>query len=126
MSSPENVKETILDLEKQRYAAVIRGDFQHFADLAHPDLVYAHSNGVVDTLQSYLDKCKEGFYVYHQIEHPVASIRVLGDTVLVIGEMNAEITAGGVRKTLRNKSIAVWTRRGNAWELYAYQPTPLT
>ena len=47
-----------------------------------------------------------------------------GDVVLVLGEMNADITAGGVRKQLRNSCLAVWVRDGATWKLLAYQPTP--
>ena len=39
--------------------------------VCHPDLMYTHSNGVTDTLASYLEKCRNGFYVYHAVDHPV-------------------------------------------------------
>jgi hypothetical protein len=39
--------------------------------------------------------------------------------------MHADITAGGVRKTLANRSLAVWVRAGDHWLLLAYQPTVL-
>jgi ketosteroid isomerase-like protein len=87
--------------------------------------MYVHSNGAVDTVASYLKKCTDRYYVYHRIDHPIESVRVVGDTVLVFGDMNAEITSGGVRKTLRNKALAVWVATPEGWKLLAYQPTPL-
>ncbi|MFI9408564.1 nuclear transport factor 2 family protein [Nocardia gamkensis] len=117
------VESTIRTLEDARYAAVLAGDVEAFADSAHPDLVYTHSNAVVDTLDSYLDKLRSGFYVYHRIEHPVDRIVVVGDTAVVSGQMNAEITAGGVRKQLRNRAQAVWVRHDDRWLLLAYGPT---
>jgi ketosteroid isomerase-like protein len=48
----------------------------------------------------------------------------VGDTALVLGEMNADLTAGGVRKQLRNNALAVWVRDGGTWKLIGYQPTP--
>ena len=62
--------------------------------------------------------------MYHQVDHPVTKIVVVDDTALVLGEMNADLTAGGVRKQLRNSSLAVWVRDGETWQLIGYQPTP--
>jgi len=124
VNNNKQIETLIRALEDQRYDAVLAGDFQAFAKLMHPDLSYAHSTGSVDTLASYLEKCDAGFYVYHHIEHPIDSITVVGDTVLVRGEMNGEITAGGVQKQLRNKALAVWVNGPQGWKLLAYQPTP--
>lgn len=119
------VETTIRSLEDARYAAVIAGDVEAFSALAHPELAYTHSNADVDTLDSYREKLRWGFYVYHRIDHPVERILVSGDTAVVVGEMHADITAGGTRKTLANRSLAVWVRESDRWLLLAYQPTVL-
>lgn len=119
------VEKTICDLEDARYAAVIAGDVDAFAAHAHPELAYTHSNGVTDTLESYQDKLRSGFYVYHRIDHPVDRILVSGNTAVVLGEMHADITAGGKRKNLANRALAVWVRDDDRWLLLAYQPTVL-
>jgi ketosteroid isomerase-like protein len=116
--------EAITELERQRFDAVVAGDFDAFARVCDPDLMYTHSNGVTDSLESYLAKCRDGFYVYHHIDHPVTKIVIHGDVGLVLGEMNADLTAGDVRKSLRNSSIAVWVRDGETWKLIGYAPTP--
>lgn len=124
MSQDQIIEQLIRSLENKRYDAIIAGDFDSFAALAHPDLIYTHSNGVVDTLESYLIKCRDGYYLYHMIEHPIDEIRIVGDVALVIGEMNGSITSAGVPKTLKNKCLAVWVKEDGHWKLSAYQPTP--
>ncbi len=125
-SIPSTEVETMIRLlEDARYEAVVRGDVEAFTALAHPDLAYTHSNGAVDTLGSYRDKLRSGFYVYHRIDHPVDRILVVGDTAVVIGRMFADITAGGLRKSLANQAMAVWVREGDRWLLLGYQPTVL-
>ena len=114
----------VVELERRRYDAVVAGDFDAFAAVCHPDLIYTHSSGGTDTLESYVAKCRDGFYVYHRIDHPVTRVVLHGDVALVSGEMNADITAGGVRKQLRNSCLAVWVRAGETWKLIGYQPTP--
>ena len=116
--------ETITALEQRRFDAMTAGDFDAFAAVSHPELIYTHSNAVTDTLESYLRKCRDGFYVYHSIDHPITRIVISGDVALVLGEMNADLTAGGVRKQLNNSSLAVWVRDGDSWLLIGYQPTP--
>jgi ketosteroid isomerase-like protein len=115
----------VTELERRRFAAVLAADFDDFAAVCHPDLIYTHSNGVTDDLASYLAKCRAGYYVYHHVEHPIRKIVVSGDVALVLGEMNADLTSGGVRKQLRNSSLAVWVRAGGRWQLIGYQPTPM-
>ncbi len=124
MTEGTDTEAQIRALEDERYAAIVAGNFDAFAELAHPELVYTHSNGATDTVASYLDKCTSGFYVYHHIEHPIDFIRLVDDLTLVIGEMNASITAGGVAKELRNRCLAVWKETTKGWKLLAYQPTP--
>ncbi|HEY1485673.1 MAG TPA: nuclear transport factor 2 family protein [Micromonosporaceae bacterium] len=111
-------------LEDERYDALRRGDLDAFAACCHPRLLYTHSSGGTDTLKSYLDKLRAGYYVYHSIEHPIERVVIEGDVALVQGEMNADITAGGVDKPLRNACLAVWVRSEGTWKLIAYQPTP--
>jgi len=115
--------DVIRALENRRFEAIVARDFDTFAELAHPSLAYTHSGGALDTLISYLDKCRGGYYVYHRVDHPIDMITVVGDTAVVIGEMNADLTAGGVRKRLANRSLAVWTRVDGSWKFLAYQPT---
>jgi ketosteroid isomerase-like protein len=124
MSDAEQDIEVITELERRRFAAMVVGDFDDFAALCHPDLIYTHSTAVTDTLDSYLAKCRDGFFDYHRIDHPITKIVVTGDVGLVLGEMNADLTIGGTRKQLRNSSLAVWVRGGESWRLIGYQPTP--
>lgn len=120
----DTVKAEILALEDRRYRAVLDGDLEAFRSYCHPALVYTHSDGTRDSVASYLEKVRSGFYVYHRIDHPTDDVLVSGDTAIVVGEMNASITANGKDKDLVNNCIAVWVRENGSWLLLAYQPTP--
>lgn len=124
-NTPESaaIEKTVLELEDARYAAMLAADTAAFTAIAHPELVYTHSNADVDSLATYTAKIESGHYVYHRIEHPVDRVIVARDTVIVVGEMRAEITAGGNRKVLNNKAISVWNHTSDQWLLVAFQPT---
>lgn len=117
-------KDKIVALEERRYQAVVDGDYDAFEDLCHQRLVYTHSLGDRDTLSSYLEKLRKGFYRYHRIDHPIEDIVLIGDTALVLGQMNADLTVNGTHKTLANSALSVWIKEGETWKFLAYQPTP--
>jgi uncharacterized protein (TIGR02246 family) len=111
-------------LEDERFDAIVEGDLEKFAELCHEQLVYTHSDGSRDTLESYIGKVRQGIYNYHRISHPVDEIIVIGDVALVIGRMIADLTINGTPKALDNTSLAVWIREEEQWKFLAYQPTP--
>lgn len=125
MLNIEQTQAQILDLERRRYAAMLSGDIDAFSALAHPELIYTHSNGVVDSLASYAAKCRDGYYQYLRLEHPIDSIVVFETVVLVHGGMSGEIISGGTHKTLNNRALSVWALLGAEWRLLSYQPTPI-
>ena len=116
----------VLDAEDRRYRAMLDGDLTTLDELCADGLSYAHSNGARDTKAEYFDKLRTGYYVYHRVDHPVERVEVAGDTAVVVGRMTSELDSGGVRKTIDNLALAVWTRASGAWRLLAYAPTPLS
>ena len=115
----------VLAAEDRRYRAMLDGDLETLDALCADELSYTHSNGVRDTKAEYFAKLREGYYVYHRIDHPVERVEVAGDAAVVVGRMTADLTSGGVRKTIDCLAVAVWTRSGSGWRLLAYAPTPL-
>ncbi|MFA3843027.1 hypothetical protein [Streptomyces aureus] len=65
-------------------------------------------------------------HLIDRIDHPVDRINASGETAVVVGEMHADMTAGGARKTLVNRSVAIWAHDRDRWLLPAYQPTVLS
>ena len=125
MTVTEDIVAQIHALEDQRFDAALASDSDTLGSLFDDELAYTHSNGVVDSREAYLKKCADGFYVYHRVDHPIDRVIVLGsDTAVVVGQMNADITAGGVDRQLNNNITAVWTRRASGWKLISHASTP--
>lgn len=125
MTKDASVIALIHSLEAQRYTAMQIADLGAFERLCHPALVYVHSNGIEDNLKRYLEKCREGLYRYHRIDHAVNEVRISQNTALAFGEMSADITSHGVDKSIHNRTLSVWLHTGLGWQLFAYQPTPI-
>src|SRR5690625_8044729 len=108
-----NDVEQIRLLEKQRYRAMQDGCSSQLLTLCHPRLAYTHSDGARDTLGSYISKLNSRHYIYHDIEHPVEDIVVVGNTALVLRRMDAPLSVQGREKELRDSSLAVGSRNTN-------------
>ena len=120
-----SAEDDVLAAEDRRYEALLGPDLPTLERLFHDRLSYAHSSGVRDTKDQYLEKIRNGYYDYARIDHPVERVDVLGDTVVVIGRMTADLTVQGTQKTIDNLSLAVWTKDSGDWQLIAYASTPL-
>jgi hypothetical protein len=124
VTASEDIVAQIHQLEDQRFGAVVAGDWDAFENLCDPELVYTHGNGVVDTREDYLKKCREGFYVYHRLEHPIDRVIVIGpDAAIAVGQMYADVTSNGTDRQLSSNIIGIWARRPEGWRLVAHQST---
>jgi hypothetical protein len=124
MSDPEDVR-AVLAAEDRRYRAMLDADLATLDEVCADELSYAHSSGARDTKSEYLGKVRSRYYVYLRIDHPVERVEVVGDTAIVVGRMTADLEVEGVRKTIDNLALAVWTRVSGQWRLLAYAPTAL-
>ena len=73
----------ILELDDRRFKATIAADIAALGDLFAEDLVYTHSNGFVDSKQSYLDAIAAKKFDYEDVRRFDQHVRLHGDTALV-------------------------------------------
>ncbi|WP_144962082.1 nuclear transport factor 2 family protein [Pseudomonas oryzihabitans] len=125
MHPEQETAQHIRELERQRYEAMVEGDCDAFRRLAHPCLLYIHTNGLVDTLDSYLEKLRSGYYDYHSIDHPIEHLEIDRLWAFVVGEMNCAMSVNGHAKTHHNRAAATWIHANGEWRLRSYQATPL-
>ncbi len=115
--------DAVLAAEERRYRAVVEGDLATLEQLFADELSYTHSNGSVDSKESYLEKLRTRYYTYEHVEHPVDRVSAVGDCAIVVGKMIADIHVQGTPKRLDNLALAVWTRARGDWQLLAFAPT---
>ena len=120
-----SVADQIHALEDERYAAMIAGNVEALGRLLSDRLVYRHSTGGHDSKASYLERVRNGTFVYESIKHPEDEIIVADGAAVVLGLMIARVHRAGELHELRNTACAVWAREDGHWRLVAYQPTPI-
>ena len=118
-------RETIRQLEDQRYRAMCDGDAQTLDKLLADSLVYTHSYGGADSKAAYLDGVRAKKWVYRKIERPKENIQVHGDCAVVTGQVRIELLSDGKPKTLNSAYTNVWIKGPKGWQMVAWQSTPL-
>ena len=113
----------ISELEARRYQAMTEADTAVLGYVMATYVIYTHSDASTDTRAGYLDKLARGELDYGPLEHPETSILTRGDVALVLGDMRGEVVNGGQLRALNSKTLSVWVRAGESWQLIAFQPT---
>ncbi len=109
--------------ELRRFEAMTRGDTAALAPLLADDLVYTHSNALVETKESHLAAIASRSTVYRALVPTFMDWRRHGDLALGAGMVYA---AGFLRGTPFDVALRVSTvhrLRGGRWELLSWQST---
>ena len=122
-SNPAQDVERLRDIHRQRFEAMVRQDFSALERLMADDVVYVHSDAVVDTKQDFIQKLHRGEMRYRAIDAPDPVIRIYGDTAVVTGGGKFSITRAGTDSDLNARYTAVYRRAGSQWRLVSWQST---
>ena len=114
----------ILDLEDQRFAAMVARDFAALEKMTHDELLYTHSSGVTDTKASWLESMKSGKVKYRSASCSERQVRFFGDVALTRGRAAIEVDIGGQPKSLRLLFLMAYTRTPQGWKFAAWQSCP--
>jgi ketosteroid isomerase-like protein len=114
------LEKKILDLEKQRIAAMVKKDIATLDALLADDMSYTHSGGTTDTKASFIKLIKErGRYL--GVDY--------SNTQIITSGANAVIVRGIAQIRLENTPaypvifVDVWVLRDGAWKMVAWQAT---
>jgi len=111
------------DLDRQWREAVLRKDFAAVERMLAPDLIYAHSTGIVDTRQTYLDKIKSGRQLYKTMNQRKISAKSYGDSAVTHSWMH--VTGVNQSGPFDDKvmMLHIWIKKDGRWLLAAHQTT---
>lgn len=122
MTTPQE----ILALENRRYKAMVEADAVALGELLADDLIYTHSNAIVDSKQSYIEGVLNKRWAYCAAERPQESIDVFGDAARVTGHVRLTLrNADGSTRSVNGRFLNLWLRRDGKWQLAAWQSTPI-
>ena len=115
----------IESLDNQRTQAILSRNFKTLEALMGDDLRYIHSSAVQENKTEYLHKLTSGHYLYHGLDVQQREYRVLGDVVLVNGDLRIDVEVKGTRKVVLSRYLQVWARRPGGWQMVSWQSVPV-
>ena len=114
---------TVLELESERARAMVAGDLEALDRIFAADAIYTHSNGRAEGKREFIDAMRSRNRKYRAMTCRNLHARLVGDAVVVTGEAEGEVVAGGTTIPLALVYTAVYAESGGAWRLVAYQST---
>ncbi len=120
-------EQAVLDAERTRFAAMVAKDFAILDHVIHEDLYYIHSNGSVDTKQSFINALKDGKRFYDDITIDESQVRTYGK----VGIINAKCTyhrtsRKGQKNNLRLHYTSVYAKEKGRWQHVSWQSFKIT
>jgi ketosteroid isomerase-like protein len=87
------------------------------------DLIYSHSNGLVDTKKSYIDALKSGKAEYYQINYESIRVKMLdANTAMAFCRAFFQTKAAdGSKQDMVLAFLHVFRKNGNDWQLVGHQ-----
>jgi ketosteroid isomerase-like protein len=89
------------------------------------DLRYVHSSATDEHKALYIERVTTGHYDYKTLENIKRDFRVVGDTVLVNGDIRIELLLKGAPKLVLSRYLQVWAKRTSGWQMVSWQSTPI-
>ena len=117
--------EKIIELDRQRMAAMAEKDVSKLDRIIADDLIYTHSSARVDTKKTLIGAMESGATVYTAVEPSDVVAQDLGDAVVLTGVAAISVKSGGVPNSFRVRFVDVYANRGGQWQMVTWQSTRL-
>jgi len=114
ITAQSNTASEILDLSLEKFRWKTTGKFDLLADLFDDELVFVHITGHITTKDDWINQLKTGRFVYNKIEQKEASVKVYGNTAVLVGKATFTVNGGSVYHLVYTE---VYTKKNNQWKL---------
>ncbi|MDO7854414.1 nuclear transport factor 2 family protein [Hymenobacter convexus] len=107
----------ILNLSQEKFHWKTAGEIDAIEDLFDDELVFIHLNGHFSSKQEWIQELRTGRFVYNAIDLLQASVKVYGNTAVLVGKARFRVTMNGSKGAWTLVYTEVYTRKNNHWKL---------
>ena len=119
------VEDQIKKMEKDRAAAVVKGDVATLEKLTSDDYMFINAYGQLSDKATTMNGIKTGNIKLTSNEVSDLKVRVYGNTAVVTGKANSKGTIGGRELTGPVMFTRVYVKNNGKWQSVAFQQTPI-
>ena len=119
------VEEQIKKMEKDRAAAVVRGDVAALEGQTSDDYTLINASGQLTGKKETMDAIRSGSLKLTANEISDMKVRVYGDTAVVTGKADAKGIVGGRELKGPVMFTRVYVKKNGKWQSVAFQQTPI-
>ena len=123
--SDKDVIQEIEAVDAKRTQAILNCNYKALEPLMGEDLRYVHSSAVQEDKKQYLEKLASGHYTYHALDIIQREFRVIGEVVLVNGDLRIEVAVAGTKKVVMSRYLQVWAKRASGWQMVSWSSVPM-
>jgi ketosteroid isomerase-like protein len=118
-------EQQVLQAEKDRFAAMVKGDRAALEKLIADDLTYIHSTALLQNKDEFIKSVVAGNIDYVSIVPSAsdAKVRINGNTAIVTGLAAVNVIDNGKDRKIRIRYTTAYANHGGAWLLQAWQST---
>lgn len=117
--------QSILRDEDRRFQAMMYRDTVALSSWLSDNLLYRHSNGLLEDKQRHLQAIAAGTLVYERIERDSAHVERYGRMAMVNGVARVAGRLEQAPFQVRLSYLAVYRKKGARWQLIRWQSTRL-
>ena len=125
MADGKDVRDMIKALDGERMCAMVAGDLETLGRILSDDMTYVHTSAAVDTKSSIMESIGNGNLNYKKMAARNVQVREFGDTAVLRGQADVEVTSGGNDLTLSLEFTEVYANGDAGWQMVAWQSTRL-
>jgi hypothetical protein len=111
--------------ELRRFEANVNADARVLGELLDEGLEYVHSNGELDSKQSFIESLTSGRRDYAKTEADIESVRFFGDIAIIRGKAKVTVVDQGTSRDLHIGYTDVWVRKDGQWRMTAWRSARL-
>ena len=112
----------VRSLERRRIEAARANDAQTLAPILHDGLIYVNSAGEIYDKERYLSVIRTNCLTYEpDFDVLETDVRVLDNLIILAGTMVGHSRLEGEQQVLNFRSIGVWRKEPDDWQLLAWQ-----
>jgi ketosteroid isomerase-like protein len=120
-----SVEDQLKKMEKDRAAAVVKGDVATLEKLTSDDYILINANGQLSDKPTTMNNIKTGNIKLTANEVSDLKVRVYGNTAVVTGKSDAKGSIGGRELKGPVMFTRVYVKKDGKWQSVAFQQTPI-